>query len=97
MKLGCLFSSLTILWEAAAFVYIIVYVCLATFNFKAAVRVVSCIVLCLNSWELSSDCLVPEEQPLLLSSNSVIEISDQVQTLPVGCDTSCCFCIFMSL
>ena len=83
-----------------------------TFNFKAAVRVVSCklrsnilafvpdrddVVICQNSWELSSDCLVIEEQPLLLSANSVVEVSDQVQTLPVGCDTSCCLCIFMSL
>ena len=34
------FSSLTILWEAAVFVWYI-YICLATFNFKAAVRVVS--------------------------------------------------------
>ena len=55
------------------------------------------VVLCQNSWELSSDFLVHEEQPLLLSVNSVVEVSDQVQTLPVGCDTSCCFCIFMSL
>ena len=55
------------------------------------------VVLCQNSWELSSDCLIHEEQPLLLSENSVVEVSDQVRTLPVGCDTSCCFCIFMSL
>ena len=47
------------------------------------------VVLCQNSWELSSDCHVHEEQPLLLSANSVVEVSDQVQTLPVGCDTSC--------
>ena len=54
-------------------------------------------VLCQNSRELSSDCLVHEEQPLLLSANSLVEVLDQVQTLPVGSDTSCCFCIFMSL
>ena len=115
MDLGCVISSLTILWEAAVFVYIIIYVCLATFNFQSSSA--SCfslgklrynvlalvpsdrtdVVLCQNSWELSSDCLVHEEQPLLLSANSVVEVSDQVQTLPVGCDTSCCFCIFMSL
>ena len=46
------------------------------------------VVLCQNSWELSNDCLVHEEQLLLLSANSVVEVSDQVQTLPVGCDTS---------
>ena len=34
------FQSLTVLWEeAAVLVYIIIHVCLATFNFKAAVRV----------------------------------------------------------
>ena len=38
-------------------------------------------VLCQNSWELSSDCHVHKEQPLLLSANSVVEVSDQVQTL----------------
>ena len=48
MDLGCMFSSLTILWEAAVFVYIIIYVCRATFNFKAAVRVVS--------WQTALQC-----------------------------------------
>ena len=51
------------------------------------------VVLCQNSWELSSDCLVHEEQPLLLSANSAVEVSDQVPTLPVGCDIS--FCLFV--
>ena len=51
------------------------------------------VVLCQNSWELSNDCLVHEEQPLLLSANSVVEVSDQVPTLPVGCDIS--FCLFV--
>ena len=55
-------------------------------------------VLCQNSWKLSSDCFVHEEQlRFMLSANSVVKVSDQVQTLSVGCDTSCCFCIFMSL
>ena len=36
MDLGCPFSSLTIMWEADFFVYIIIYACLAAFNFKAA-------------------------------------------------------------
>ena len=45
--LGACFR-LTILWEAAVFVYIIIYVCLDTFNFKAAVRVVS--------WQTALQC-----------------------------------------
>ena len=56
------------------------------------------VVLCQNSWELSNDCLVhDEEQLLLLSANSVVEVSDQVQTLPVGCDTSFFFFTSVSL
>ena len=43
-------------------------------------------VLCQNSWKLSSDCFVHEEQlRFMLSANSVVKVSDQVQTLSVGC------------
>ena len=54
------------------------------------------VVLCQNSWELSNDCLVHEEQLLLLSANSVVEVSDQVPILPVGCDISFFFFFFLA-